>query len=314
MSRFPFPPYLDGWFRAAFSHEIAPGEVQPVHWMGRDLVLFRADDGTPHLLDAHCPHLGAHLGHGGTVEGSGLRCPFHHWRFEGDGRCSDVPYARRIPPAAQVRAWEVVERNGVIFFWHHADGAPPGFEIPEVPELRPSGAWTPLVARRYRIRSHWVDMNENAVDGEHFLHVHGTPVAPRLQCESRGHELHIFTAPGDPFQVRSVDHGPGFRVVYATEPTESVIFLAATPIDESYTESIFAYTARRLPGLDADALAATMVERLDADMQQDIRIWENKVYRESPLLCDGDGPISEYRRWISRFWRQEPEPVDARRG
>ncbi len=56
-------------------------------------MLFRAEDGAPHLLDAHCPHLGAHLAVGGKVEAECIRCPFHGWKFDGaDGTCVEIPY------------------------------------------------------------------------------------------------------------------------------------------------------------------------------------------------------------------------------
>ena len=35
---------------------------------------------------------------------------------------------------------------------------------------------------------------------------------------------------------------------------------------------------------------------------KDFPIWENKVYRERPLLCDGDGPIQAFRRWAAQFY------------
>ena len=35
---------------------------------------------------------------------------------------------------------------------------------------------------------------------------------------------------------------------------------------------------------------------------QGVPIWENKLYRERPGLCDGDGPIMQYRRWASQFY------------
>ncbi len=73
------------------------GAVKPLHYFGRELVVFRGEDGVAHVLDAHCPHLGAHLGFGGRVEGGALRCPFHGWLWNGDGRCLEVPYAGRVP-------------------------------------------------------------------------------------------------------------------------------------------------------------------------------------------------------------------------
>ncbi|MHB8671400.1 MAG: Rieske 2Fe-2S domain-containing protein, partial [Acidimicrobiales bacterium] len=77
--RFPFPiPF--GWFHVAYPDEIPPGQVLPLRYFARDLVIWRDSGGAPHLMDAFCPHLGAHLGHGGTVDGAELVCPFHAWR------------------------------------------------------------------------------------------------------------------------------------------------------------------------------------------------------------------------------------------
>ncbi len=298
--RFPFPAYLNGWFRAAFSGELAPGDVMPLHYFGRDLVLFRGESGEAHLLDAHCPHLGAHLGHGGCVEGDAIRCPFHAWLWSADGDCLEVPYSRRVPANVSVPAWPVVERNGVVFFWHDAHGRPPSFEVPVLPEIGASD-WTPFDPHKYLIRSHWVDMNENAVDSVHFHYVHGTPVLPRFEVETHDHELHIRTPADAVMDIRSIDWGPGFRAVWTGPPMESLTILAATPVDTEITESSFAYSAKRVPGRDTDAAVATMYVKLDADMRADMRIWENKAYLDKPLLVDGDGPIPTYRRWIHQF-------------
>ena len=106
--RFPFPAYPNGWFRVAYADEIARGQLKGLHYFGQDLVAFRDEEGEAHVLDAHCPHLGAHLAVGGRVEGRGIRCPFHAWLWDGEGRCLDIPYAKRIPPGTdekRVAAW-----------------------------------------------------------------------------------------------------------------------------------------------------------------------------------------------------------------
>ncbi|MEM7437558.1 MAG: Rieske 2Fe-2S domain-containing protein, partial [Myxococcota bacterium] len=66
-----------GWFLVCFSDELAPGQVKSLQWMGLEVVAFRTEAGRPCLSDAFCPHMGAHFGHGGTIEGETLRCPFH---------------------------------------------------------------------------------------------------------------------------------------------------------------------------------------------------------------------------------------------
>ena len=146
----PLLPIPNGWFYALHSEDLVSGAVQPLRYVGRDLVAFRGDDGRAAIIDAYCPHLGAHLGRGGCVEGNMLRCPFHAWQFDAEGRCTRVPYAKRIPHEARVRAYPTVERNGALFFWHHATGAALTFEIPATPE------WDdPAFASRWQ-RHEWI--------------------------------------------------------------------------------------------------------------------------------------------------------------
>jgi nitrite reductase/ring-hydroxylating ferredoxin subunit len=114
MSRFPFPRYPNGWFQVAYSDELTNGGVLPIEYFGKHAVLFRTEDGTPALLDAFCPHLGAHLGHGGKVKGGCIECPFHAWRYDTAGTCVEVPYAPKAPTRAKVKPWTMVERNGLI--------------------------------------------------------------------------------------------------------------------------------------------------------------------------------------------------------
>ena len=106
--------YPRGWFVVAFTDELPAGEVRPLKYFGQHLVLFRTEGGEAKVLDAYCPHLGAHLGQGGVVEGETLRCPFHAWRFDGSGQCTEIPYATKIPPKAKVPCWSVREVNGMV--------------------------------------------------------------------------------------------------------------------------------------------------------------------------------------------------------
>src|SRR3954462_13373607 len=118
MSRFPMPRYPNGWFQVAYSDELEPGAVRPIKYFGRDMVLFRTASGKAAVLDAFCPHLGAHLGHGGKVVGESMQCPFHAWSFDCTGQCTEVPYATKIPPRAKVAPWTVVEKAGLVLVWY----------------------------------------------------------------------------------------------------------------------------------------------------------------------------------------------------
>src|SRR5271167_3444480 len=128
-SRYPFPASPNGWFGVAAAAELGPGEVKSAKYFDRDLVLFRGEDGRARVFDAHCPHLGAHLGVGGRVCGEGIVCPFHGWRFDGEGQLAEVPRLDSRPPGLAARAWEVCERNRQIYVWHHAGGVAPQYDV-----------------------------------------------------------------------------------------------------------------------------------------------------------------------------------------
>lgn len=140
MPKYPSLPNPDGWFAVCFSTELQPGTVLSRTLLDQEVVVFRTASGELSMLDAHCPHMGAHLGHGGRVEGEAIRCPFHGFRFAPDGRCVSTPYETKIPPKCVIRRWHVCERNGVILAWWQRRGRPPSFGIPSY-DL---GGWLPL--------------------------------------------------------------------------------------------------------------------------------------------------------------------------
>ena len=305
--RYSFTRYPRGWFRAAFSSELDPGEVKALEILGRELVAFRTESGAPAIADPHCPHLGAHLGHGGVVEGESLRCPFHHWEFGADGVCTKIPYAKRIPPRAKLRTWPVAERNGMVMIYHDPQGREPDFEIPELPELA-DPAWLPVDVKQWTVRASWLDMNENCVDGAHFRFIHGTSSIPPTVAEIRG-PFHVATstfpmqAPGGPVDARLVttDYGPGLQTVHIDGLIPTLMVNTATPIDDETTDVRFAYTVKTDGDPRKSRLADAIIKDLKQQFEHDLPIWENKRCWDQPILCDGDGPIATYRRWYAQF-------------
>jgi len=306
-SRYPYHPFSNGWFRVALSDDLAPGELKQLRYFGKELVLFRCQGGTARVFDAYCPHMGAHLGFGGVVVGDSLRCPFHHWEFDGEGKCNKIPYAKRIPPRARINSYRVVEKNGLILMWHHREGAAPSFEIPDIPEMGDS-AWTRPDLAHWEVRASWLDMNENCVDQAHFKYVHGTLSIPPTRAEIQGHihraeSLFRMRVPGGEGDAKLVtmDYGPGFQIVRITGLIDTILMNSATPIDEERTDVEFCYIVK----VDDDDRKARLAEAVVKDLKQqfdnDLPIWENKVYHERPVLCDGDGPVATYRKWYSQF-------------
>ncbi len=306
--KFPFP-LPNGWFQVAYCDELAEGEVRSLHYFDRELVLFRDEHGAARVLDAYCPHLGAHLGTGGRVETGRLRCPFHHWTFDGTGRCVRIPYATRIPPRAAIRSWPVQEKNGLVMVYFDKQGREPSFDVPELPEYG-SEAWTDYYRHDWIVRSCNQELAENSVDPAHFRFVHGTAEVPRAKAWSEGPvfranvDYPIAAGRGDlQGEIDIYAYGLGFGITYFHGIVETAVVVSGTPIDEERVHQRLSFMVQKRESEEAtEGLAQLFVKEISRQFAEDIPVWENKVYWERPVLCDGDGPIAELRRWGQQFY------------
>lgn len=314
----PRRPYPNGWFAVAFSADVPPGRVLRTRLMGEDLVVYRTRAGRVRVVDPHCPHLGAHLGYGGTIEGEEIVCPFHRFAFGLDGVCTRTGYGTR-PPVARLRQRIVRERNGAIVVWRHAAGAPPAWELPELP----TGAFPQPVRHAYTIVDHPQEIVENAVDVGHIAPIHGyRNVRVRRPLEVDGPRFRIgpaaqrvFPLLGEVDVVFDVEaHGLGYIWVSASIPrlrAEALFQAMATPIDPChvtlrFSVAIRAGIATRTPSASAlllsRALTVGLAPAFWRDLSLDFPIWENKAYLARPRLAQGDGPIGPFRRWAGQFY------------
>jgi phthalate 4,5-dioxygenase len=117
LRRYWQPIALADEFDVALVPEMALRPVKPVRVLGQDFVLFRDEAGRFGLLDRDCPHRGADLSYG-RREPEGLRCPFHGWMFDVNGKCLETPAepkGSKLCDRVKQRAYPVVEKNGVLF-------------------------------------------------------------------------------------------------------------------------------------------------------------------------------------------------------
>jgi nitrite reductase/ring-hydroxylating ferredoxin subunit len=330
--RFPFSPFPAGWFCVAFSHELRAAEIQSRTLFGREVILYRTQAGAPVMLDAHCPHMGAHLGRGGTLEGEPdrVRCPMHGFCFDERGACVSTPYGSKAPPAARLRGWPMREQHGLVLAYHDERGNLPQWEVPDLD----TDGWTPLETTMWPVRSHPQETSENSVDFGHFAEVHGYS-QPRLVSGPEVDGPHLtarysFTrrAGGLRFLARELTvefearvHGLGYSLVCARVDAlgmQTRHFVLSTPADGERIELRVALSVgpatgarnRSLPrplwAAIARGLGVLAFREFCADVRQDFAIWENKAYVERPLLAKGDGPIPIYRRWCRQFYPGEP--------
>jgi phthalate 4,5-dioxygenase oxygenase subunit len=170
LRRYWQPVALVDEFDPATDPAMAQRPLKALRALGQDLVLFRDDQGRWGLLDRDCPHRGADLAFA-RHEGDGLRCPFHGWKFDAEGRCLDTPaepLGSKLCERVQQRRYPVLERSGVLFAWFgEPDEAPPFprfdcFEAPASHSFAFKGLW----------QCNWLQAVEVGIDPAHtsFLH------------------------------------------------------------------------------------------------------------------------------------------------
>lgn len=300
--RYPFGPYPTGWYLALESAALPPGAVVPLRILGKDLVAFRTGSGVPVVLDAHCPHMGAHVGHGGVVDGEGVRCPFHAWRFDTQGRCDDVPYDEgRRPPRVSLACHPVHETSGLILVHHSDSGTAPTWWMPDLPEWGQPG-WVGYETVGWRIRMHVQELAENVPDMAHFAVVHGVPGTPRAEVEVDGHiyrQRSIVAETGDAFTTQEAF---GLGLVWLRTGSGLIFLTATTPIDDVLVDLRLLFLVHEGDGAtELSARSKAMVQAIADNTARDVPIWEHKVYREKAPLVPGDGPINVLRRWARQF-------------
>ncbi|MFL9945903.1 Rieske 2Fe-2S domain-containing protein [Paraburkholderia agricolaris] len=315
-------PY--GWFCVLLSEELENGTVTSVRRFGREWVIFRNDEGNVGMFEPHCPHLGAHLAIGGKIEGGLLRCPFHNWGFDHQGYCRNIPYASALPgklirePA--LKGLPVVEMNRMIWAWYHPNGDRPLWEITSVPEAIDDN-WRSRHSQLFEIRTVPQEIAENSVDTVHLKYVHGQAASLDINSTYDGQlrttaiegPMTLTDANGDKvdclFSVHFEQIGPGLQVVRMERHVKLIMLITITPAEAEMTRLRFTFLH---PDYQHDTVRQAMLEDLIeeqigwcgpyAGVLADLPIWDNKIYLRTPLLCDGDGKIMEFRRWFAQFY------------
>ncbi|MBM2810983.1 MAG: phthalate 4,5-dioxygenase [Chloroflexi bacterium] len=158
------------WQPAALSEELPVGGAPlPVRLLGEELVLFRDEQGQPGLLGIHCAHRGADLSYG-RLEDGGLRCIYHGWLYDVNGRCLEQPgeptgstFHERI----RHTAYPCVEADDLILTYMGGGEPPlvPNYDFLTAPGHR-------LATKLYQ-ECNYLQANEGNIDPVHhsFLHM-----------------------------------------------------------------------------------------------------------------------------------------------
>lgn len=265
---------INQWYALCESAGVGDRPV-PVRALGQQLVVFRDSQGSARALSNVCVHKGGSLCHGEVVGGT-VECPYHGWRYNGDGECVAIPSLapdRRIPGRARVDAYPVIEQWGLVWAFL---GDLPEAERPPLPDFFPeydehypaqlAGAKAPwrFVRGVAQFDCNWVRAIENGVDRGHAVFVHEDfgnpqdPVVPEYAVEDRDNRLYSFSLrkplnkrgawreviPDErserKTEVQIFLPAPCIRIqMHMQPPVTQVIVTAYTPIDPYHTRMHF---------------------------------------------------------------------------
>ncbi|MEV6609442.1 MULTISPECIES: Rieske 2Fe-2S domain-containing protein [unclassified Kutzneria] len=322
------PPsrFARGWHCLGLVAQFADGQPHAVQAFGTKLVVFQGTDGSLNVLDAYCRHMGGDLTQG-TVKGTEVACPFHDWRWGGDGRCKSIPYAKRVPLRARTRAWTTCQQNKQLFVWHDPQGNPPPPEL-AIPAIEGafSDEWSDWTWDSVLIEgANCREIVDNVVDMAHFFYVHfafptyfknvfeGHTASQYLNSKARP-DVHAKTAYSgeNDLATRSEAsyYGPSYMIDYLWNDfhgatVETVLINCHYPVTPNSFVLQWGAIVKKFPGMDddqANKIAGKFAKNTGVGFLQDVEIWRNKSRVDNPLLCEEDGPVYQLRRWYEQFY------------
>ena len=327
--------FARGWHCLGLTRDFGDGEPHSVSAFGQKLVVFRSGDGKINVLDGYCRHMGGDLSQG-TVKGDEIACPFHDWRWGGDGRCKKVPYSKRTPRLARTATWTTLEQDGMLFVWNDPEKNPPPAEV-AIPRIEgaTSDEWTDWHWYTTVVNTNCREIIDNVVDMAHFFYIHGSmPIHFKnifeghiaTQYMNSGSRGDIPDPEGQPRLLGTTSvasyFGPSFMIDDLTyhfehDDQNTVLINCHYPIDANSFVLQYGIMVKKSANLPEDVAmqaAIALGDWVKVGFEQDVEIWKNKARIDNPLLCEEDGPVYQLRRWYEQFYLDaadvEPDMVD----
>src|SRR6266852_220377 len=198
----------NAWYVAAWSDDLADGQLLGRMILKEHIVLYRKSDGNVAALQDRCPHRFAPLHMGKIVNGDSIQCPYHGLEFNSSGACVLNPHGtKNIPPRARFRSYPVTEKHKAIWIWM-GEQPPDHSKVPDFSVLDNVPEMHATKRDRLTIRANYELIIDNLLDLSHtsFLHEgilgNADTVEAEITVEQDGDDVvvgrhaHNATAPG----------------------------------------------------------------------------------------------------------------------
>jgi phenylpropionate dioxygenase-like ring-hydroxylating dioxygenase large terminal subunit len=324
----PFTVLRRTWQPVALSRDLRENAVRGVRLLDRELIVARFP-GTLLAAQAWCPHKGMRLATG-TIAAGELRCPYHGWKFDARGACTNIPSLIEPLPNKQEQArletYDVRERYGMIWVKLEKGEAAP---LPDVPEFE-SRDWSYDVAEPMTFQAGFRREIENYLDMTHFAFAHSTTlgiaadaVVPPMKIEEYDDGFLMdapfptLTSPENPPGKLQQAHRrrqrcwlPNFTTIRQSFADGDERVLVHVPSPVSRDQCTVFWSLAISPGFRGPEPAEQMKFAVNV-LNEDRRMCENQVPREVPihpsrggwgvLVTPGDTLANTFQRTFRKF-------------
>jgi len=320
------------WYVVAKSGDLPRGAVRAVKALGRELVVWRGEDGQVRCLEDRCPHRGARISLGG-VTGSDLACHYHGVTLDGEGRIVRVPAIGKcgLEGRKTNESYAVTEAADGIFVWFPAPG-----QVEPAPLALPHEL-TSMEWAHFLTTSPW-NCNyryvlDNLVDPMHGIYLHNDTFTlsrgmredkVQIQSTSQGFIVERVAQQGVNVDWAEVAIETSFtwsRVLIPYPPAGGpggpmFVIACVTPVDESNCQ-IFFWRTRQVSATAREAWRFLFRAHLEVRhwyvLEQDRRMMASihPDARSRELLYQNDLGVVSLRRMLARKAREFVECEEA---
>lgn len=334
--------YINFWYPICTTAELVRDEARRVELLGVRLVAFRGESGEAHVMSDTCIHRGGSLSKG-KIFGDDVQCPYHGWRFGGNGQCTAIPSmeGKKPPARAKVDSYPVYEKYGVVFAFL---GDLPEAERPPVPvvdEWEKDG-WRVGEPTVFELDAFYERSIENGLDPVHNEFVHPSQGSPRVGADQINIETNDwgakfvvdfsgFVNASAREKINDLESDEGLRAgtwytgpnamvtgIYLPGGFDFVQYFFEAPLSGGRTRIFFINTRNNNLEAKNDQWIIDTNMKVAAEDQNIIEnLWPvqtpDTLTRE--LLTPGDAAIVKYRDdladWQNRGWRIDWDTMQA---
>ncbi|MAF83113.1 MAG: aromatic ring-hydroxylating dioxygenase subunit alpha [Gammaproteobacteria bacterium] len=331
--------YINFWYPIAKSDEVITYEPHRTKVLGQQLIAFRDTQGAAHVLSDVCIHRGGALGKG-WVRDDTIVCPYHGWRFGGDGLCKHIPTLDddKVPARAKVDSYPVQEKYGIVFAFL---GDLPEEERPPLHNIEEFGTdgWRANKIVVFEVKTFYERSIENGLDPSHNEFVHPAQGSPTMNRDFLKNPLEMQDGPwgseflvtfdnkvtdtralSDPSQaVPLVTAGSGYvgpnQMITWIRFTEDNMFhqyFFEAPIDENNTRIFFVNMRTFMLDPENDNRLVNInltVAKEDIDILEELDPVCTPANPSDEVLVPSDGAVISYRKFLKQ-WRDKGWRID----